>query len=58
MPPRFLVSRARRTLRRLLRRARGVERRVVRLPAGGAPVGHALLSYVVDPFLLPDERAG
>jgi len=60
MLPRFVAPRARRALARLLRRLRGVERRVVRLePEGGAPAGRVLLSYVVDPFLVHDpDRVG
>jgi glycosyltransferase involved in cell wall biosynthesis len=51
---RSLPDRVRRTLARQLRRLRGVEERVVRIPAaGGAPRGRALFSYVIDPFLLP-----
>ncbi|MCL4837348.1 MAG: glycosyltransferase [Thermoanaerobaculia bacterium] len=40
---------------RLARRARGIERRVVRLEPPGEPVGQALLSYIVDPFLAGAE---
>lgn len=46
-----LVPRARRALARIVRRARGVERRVVALAPAGEPIGRVLLSYVVDPFL-------
>jgi glycosyltransferase involved in cell wall biosynthesis len=48
-----LVPRARRALARLVRRTRGVERRAVHLAPDGEPVGRALLSYIVDPFLAP-----
>lgn len=47
----FLPARAGRALARLRRRLAGVERRVVRLAPPGEPIGRALLSYVVDPFL-------
>ena len=55
-----LVGRGRRLLERLSRRIRRVESRVVSLaplpgtggPAKG-PVGRALLSYILDPYLLP-----
>jgi hypothetical protein len=60
MPPAFLRARARRAAGRLLRRLRGVERRVVRLGPlgpGPEPVGRVLLSYVVDPFLAGSEAA-
>jgi len=51
---RSLPDRLRRTLERELRKLRGVDEKVVRLPAaGGAARGRALFSYVVDPFLLP-----
>ena len=53
MPPVHLVSRARRALARIARRASGLERRVVRLRPAGEQVGRALLSYIVDPFLAP-----
>lgn len=58
-----LVGRGRRFLERLSRRIRRVESRVVTLaPAGrtggpaGAPVGRALLSYILDPYLLSPDR--
>jgi glycosyltransferase involved in cell wall biosynthesis len=51
---RSLPDRVRRTLERELRRVRGIDEKVVRLPAeGGAARGRALFSYIVDPFLLP-----
>jgi hypothetical protein len=53
----YLVPRARRALARLVRKARGVERRVATLTPAGPPVGRALLSYIVDPFLLASGRA-
>src|SRR5690606_20306789 len=52
-----LPARARRAAGRLLRRLRGVERRVVRLAPDAEPVGRVLLSYVVDPFLASSETA-
>jgi glycosyltransferase involved in cell wall biosynthesis len=53
MRPRLLVDRARRLLQRNLRRLRRVDRRVVTLQPSGTPRGRALLSYVIDPYLLP-----
>ncbi|MEO8196007.1 MAG: glycosyltransferase [Thermoanaerobaculia bacterium] len=57
-----LAGRGRRLLERLSRRIRRVERRVVTpapLAATGEPspkpVGRALLSYILDPYLLPPE---
>jgi hypothetical protein len=59
-----LVGRGRRFLERWSRRIRRVESRVVTLtppPGTGepaeAPVGRALLSYILDPFLLPPGAA-
>jgi len=49
-----LVGRGRRLLERLSRRIRRVESRVVTMmppPLTGAPVGRALLSYILDPYL-------
>jgi len=54
MPRLHVVPRARRAVARLVRRWRGIERRRVRLPAEGRRRGAALLSYVVDPFLVDD----
>lgn len=51
-----IVGRGRRFLERGVRRLRGVERRVVSLRPAGEPVGAALLSYILDPFLLPAGR--
>jgi len=48
-----LAGRGRRLVERTLRRLRGTERRVVRLEPDGPPVGRALFSYIVDPFLAP-----
>jgi glycosyltransferase involved in cell wall biosynthesis len=42
-----------RVARKLARRARGIERRVVRLEPAGEPRGQALFSFIVDPFCLP-----
>lgn len=51
---RSLPDRVRRTLERELRKVRGIDEKVVRLPAEeGAARGRALFSYIVDPFLLP-----
>ena len=50
------AARARRALERQLRRVRGVERRVIALAPRGEPIGRALLSYIVDPFLAPPGR--
>lgn len=47
----FLPARARRAAARFRRRLAGVEHRVARLAPAGEPIGRALLSYVVDPFL-------
>lgn len=50
-----LAGRGRRFLERLSRRIRRVESRVVTMappPATGKPVGRALLSYILDPYLL------
>lgn len=49
-----LVGRGRRFLDRTLRRLRRTERRVVTLSPAGDPIGRALFSYILDPFLLPD----
>lgn len=54
-----LAGRGRRFLERWGRRFRGVERRAVTLspdPASGPPVGRALLSYILDPYLLSPGR--
>jgi len=51
---RFLPARARRAAARIGRRLAGVERRVARLAPRGEPIGRAVLSYVVDPFLARD----
>ncbi len=65
-----LAGRGRRFFERLSRRIRRVERRTVTIapdPAsedgaesearrGGRPVGRALLSYILDPYLLPPGR--
>jgi len=57
MPRLFAVARARRLLARLRRRMAGVERRVVHLATPSPALGRVLLSYVVDPFLAPDEAS-
>ena len=57
-----LVGRGRRLLERLSRRIRRVESRVVTMapPSGTGkpvePVGRALLSYILDPYLLAPDR--
>ena len=59
MRVRTLAGRGRRFFERLSRRIRRVDSRVVRCgpPRGtGEPVGRALLSYILDPFLLPSGR--
>jgi glycosyltransferase involved in cell wall biosynthesis len=53
MRSRLLVDRAARLLQRNLRRLRRVERRLVTLHPQGPPRGRALVSYIVDPYLLP-----
>lgn len=51
---RSLPGRVRRLAERELRKLRGIDERVVRLPAEGGPArARALFSYIVDPFLLP-----
>jgi len=51
---RSLPGRAARTLERVLRKLRKIDEKVVRLPAAvDPPRGRAILSYIVDPFLLP-----
>ncbi len=55
-----LVGRGRRLLERLSRRIRRVETRVVKRtppPGTGKPVGRALLSYILDPYLLAPGAA-
>ncbi len=51
--PAFVASEARRVGRKLADRVRRPHRRVISLPAAGAPRGRALVSYLVDPFLVP-----
>jgi hypothetical protein len=53
---RFLPARARRAMTRAQRRLARVETRVGHLVPDGPPVGRALVSYVVDPFLAPRGR--
>jgi len=53
MPPVRFVARARRALARIARRLRRIDDRVVRLSPTSAPIGRALFSYIVDPFLAP-----
>ena len=48
-----LPGRVERALTRWLRRIRRVDSRVVTLRPAGEPVGRALLSYILDGFLLP-----
>ena len=52
-----LVDRARRFAQRPWRRLRRVERRVVTLHPAGPPRGRALLSYILDPYLLAPGKA-
>ncbi|HVS61884.1 MAG TPA: glycosyltransferase [Thermoanaerobaculia bacterium] len=54
-PGRDLLADARRLTRKLARRVRGIERRVVRLEPAGRPRGRILFSYVLDPLLEPRE---
>lgn len=54
--PAFLAQEARRILRKLIRRARQLEERVVTLEPQGEPRGEVLFSYILDPFLLPPGR--
>lgn len=44
--------------RKIVRRARGIERRTATLPPadGAEPRGRVLFSYIVDPFLVPEEE--
>jgi hypothetical protein len=51
--PLALPAELRRIARKLARRARGIERRVVRLEPAGPARGEALFSFVIDPFCLP-----
>lgn len=53
MRPGALVDRARRFAQRNLRRLRRVDRRMVTLRPAGPSRGRALLSYIIDPYLLP-----
>lgn len=48
-----LIGRGQRFLERTIRRLRRTDRRVVTLQPPGEPIARALLSYIVDPFLLP-----
>ena len=48
-----LPGRVERALSRWLRRLRRLDSRVVALHPGGEPAGRALLSYIIDGFLLP-----
>ena len=51
---RSLPGRAARTFERELRKLRRIDEKVVRVPAAvDPPRGRAILSYIVDPFLLP-----
>ncbi len=56
MGTRAILGRGRRFLERSVRRLRGLDRRVVSLAPAGQPVGQALLSYILDPFLVPAGR--
>lgn len=47
----FLPARAGRALARLRRRLAGTEKRVARLEPAGEPIGRAIVSYVIDPYL-------
>lgn len=52
--PSYFASEVRRVARKVERRARKLDERVVSLRPEGAPAhGRVLLSYIVDPFLLP-----
>jgi len=51
--PATFAGEARRVCGKLRRRLRRIEDRVVALEPGGEPRGRVLLSYIVDPFLLP-----
>ena len=54
---RSLPGRVTRLAQRALRRLRRIDEKVVRLPTrSDPPRGRALLSYIVDPFLLPAGR--
>ncbi len=51
--PRYLASEARRISRKLYRRFTRHDQRLARLRPAGSPRGRVLLSYVLDPLLLP-----
>ena len=55
LAPEFLAGEVRRIARKWWRRARRVDRRVVRLEPEGPLWGRALFSYIIDPFLLAEE---
>lgn len=52
--PAFLAAEARRIRDKQWRRLRRVDRSVGRMAPHGTPRGEVLLSYIIDPFLLPD----
>lgn len=56
LTPRRIVREARRVLRKLGRRVAGTDRRVVRLTPPGPLRGSAIVSFVIDPFLLAPGR--
>ena len=56
LAPSFLATEVRRIVRKHLRRLRRIDQRVVTLEPEGKPVGRALLSYIIDPLLLPPDR--
>ena len=55
--PAFLRSEIERIARKAWRRARRLDDRVVRLPAEGTRRASALVSYILDPYLLPEGAA-
>ena len=55
--PSSLTGRLGRHIERLRRKASKTDKKVVRLAPAGEPIGRALFSYIVDPFLLaPDAE--
>lgn len=57
LTPAFAIGEARRIVAKVHRRLARPERKVVTLAPTGTPRGRALVSYVIDPFLLPTGRA-
>lgn len=55
--PEFLASEVRRIAQKWWRRARRIDRRVATLEPTGDHRGDALLSYIIDPFLVTDDDA-